>query len=360
MLPLPDTTAATRRNIAAKYKLSAFPDPRPFLHIRCGDDILGMFGEAGIPGDRIRWSDVLSEGPLHHHRDASDRQRERAAYLATRYFVPMTESFREIKGADWRVDQCVRYDETVLWFEADLFDQAILVYLLARLAPLARETRISLICIGAFPGIRRFIGLGQLTPAQIATLMPRRRPVTRGQFALATVAWDALNARDPRALSRIGRMRSGVLPFLPAAIRRYLAEYPSTDNGLSQTAQYALEAIAEGARTAGEAFVRVQQWERRPFMGDTMFYAVLRDLAAGDGPAVAGAPPRLARLRDADLIRDCPIRLTADGRRLLEKKSDWCRLSGTTRHLGGVTLRGPDPRWRWDPRRQRIVERRPR
>ena len=105
---------------------------------------------------------------------------------------------------------------------------------------------------------------------------------------------------------------------------RYLAEYPSTDNGLSQTAQYALEAIAEGARTAGEAFVRVQQWERRPFMGDTMFYAVLRDLAAGDGPAVAGAPPRLAR------------------------------------HLGGVTLRGPDPRWRWDPRRQRIVERRPR
>jgi len=359
LLPLPDTTAATRRNIAAKYKLSAFPDPRPFLHIRCGDDILGTLKEAGIPGDGIRWSDVLSEGPLHHHQNEVDRQRERAAYVATRYFVPMTESFREIKGADWRVDQCVRYDETVLWFEADLFDQAILVYLLARLAPLARETRISLVCIGEFPGVGRFIGLGQLSPAQLATLLPRRRRVTRGQFALAALAWDALNARDPRALSRIGRMRSRAFPFLPAAIHRYLAEYPSTENGLSQTAQYALEALAAGAGTPGEAFVRVQLRERRPFMGDSMFYAVLRDLASGDAPAVMGAHPRLARLRDPE-IRDCPIRLTTDGRRLLVKESDWCRLSGTSRSLGGVTLRGSDPRWRWDPTGRRIVERRAR
>jgi hypothetical protein len=359
LLPLPDTTVATRRNIARKYKLSAFPDPRPFLHIRCGDDILDKLGEAGIPGDRIRWSDVLAEGPLHLHADETGRQRERAAYVAARYFVPMTESFREIKGADWRVDQCARYDETVLWFEADLFDQAILVYLLARLARLAAETRISLICIGAFPGVRPFIGLGQLSPAQLATLLPRRRPVTRGQFALAALAWDALNARDPRALSRIARMRSRALPFLPAAIRRYLAEYPSTDNGLSRTGQYALEAVAEGARTPAEAFVRVQRRERRPYMGDSMFYAVIRDLAAGDDPAVVGAHPRLARLRDPELSH-CPIRLTADGRRLLAKESDWCRLSGTTRHLGGVTLRGSDPRWRWDPKRQRVVERRPR
>jgi hypothetical protein len=207
--------------------------------------------------------------------------------------------------------------------------------------------------------VRRFIGLGQLTPAQLATLLPRRRRVTRGQFALAALAWDAFNARDPRALSRIAGMRSRALPFLPAAIRRYLAEYPSTDNGLSLTGQRALEAVAGGARTPAEAFVRVQRRERRPYLGDSMFYAVIRDLAAGDDPAVVGAHPRLARLRDPEL-RHCPIRLTADGRRLLAKESDWCRLSGTTRHLGGVTHRGSDPRWRWDPRLQEIVERRPR
>ena len=357
MLPLPDTTTATRRNIVRKYKLSEFPDPRPFLHIRCGDDILDTLVEAGIPGDGIRWADVLCEGPLHLHADEEHRRKERAAYIATRYQIPLAETYREILGADWRVDQCVRYDETVLWFEADLFDQAILVYLLARLARFAGEAKISLICIGSFPGVRRFIGLGQLGPAQLATLLPTRRPVTAKQFELARVAWEAFNAPDPRALIRLAGSRSRVLPYLPAAIRRYLAEYPSTRNGLSLTEQRALEAFAAGAATPVEAFFRVQRRESRPYLGDWMFYAMIRGLAAGDQPALEGEHPRLARLRVPE-IRRCRVRLTDTGRRLLAGQADWCRIAGTGRWMGGVHLRGPEPRWRWDPARGRLVERR--
>jgi hypothetical protein len=358
LLPFPDTTTATRRNIVRKYKLSEFPDPRPFLHIRCGDDILDKLVEAGIKGDGIRWADVLCEGPLHLHADDRQRQKERAAYIAARYQIPLTETYREILGADYRVDQCVRYDETVLWFEADLFDQVILVYLLARLARLADEARISLICIGSFPRVRRFIGLGQLTPAQLATLLPQRRRVTPEQFALAGRAWAAFNAPDPGELIRLSRERDAALPFLPAAIRRYLAEYPSTRNGLSRTEQRALEAIAAGARTPAEAFERVQRREQRPFMGDWMFHAVIRGLASGKQPAIEGDHPRLARLHDRELHRSS-VRLTAAGRKLLAGETYWCRLSGLARSIGGVHFRGAEPRWRWDSSRGRIVERRP-
>jgi uncharacterized protein DUF1835 len=358
LLPLPDTTTATRRNIVRKYKLSEFPDPRPFLHIRCGDDILDTLVEAGIPGDGIRWADVLCEGPLHHHANEEHFRKERAAYISARYQIPLSETYREILGADWRVDQCVRYDETVLWFEADLFDQVILVYLLARLSRFAAEAKISLICIGSFPGVRRFIGLGQLGPAQLATLLPQRRPVTGKQFDFARVAWEAFNADSPRALVRLAKSRSGVLPYLPRAIRRYLAEYPSTVNGLSQTGQRALEAFAAGAETPVEAFFRVQRRESRPFLGDTMFYAVIRDLAAGDEPALEGEHPRLARLRFSELRR-CRVRLSETGRKLLAGQADWCRIAGVGRSIGGVHLRGAAPRWRWDPARGRLVERRP-
>jgi hypothetical protein len=357
LLPLPDTTVATRNRMVRKYKLSEFPDPVRFLHIRCGDDILGTLDRAGIPGDKIRFSEVLNEGPLRHPADDARRQKERAGYLAARYLVPMTETYREIAGQDWRVTQCVRYDETVLWFEADLFDQAILVYLLQRLAPLQHETRLSLICIGEFPGVKRFIGLGQLTPEQLATLLPGRERVTRRQFALARATWAALSHRHPRELSRISRMRTRALPFLPAALRRFLAEYPSTANGLSQTEQLALEAIAAGARTPQQAFVAVQQREPRPFMGDGMFYAVLRDLASGDYPALAGSHRDLARLPDAELL-DCELWLTPLGRRVLANKADWFQLSESARWMGGVLLRGPKPRWRWDRKRGRLVEQR--
>ncbi|NOT08833.1 MAG: DUF1835 domain-containing protein [Gemmatimonadales bacterium] len=349
MLPLPDNTTATRKRIVRKYKLSEFPDPRPFLHIRCGQDILEKLDTAGIPGDKIRWTDTLCEGPLHRPRREEIRQRERAAYLSGRFRVPFTETFREIKGADWRVTQCERYDETLLWFEADLFDQVILVYLLDRLRPFAKETKISLICIGEFPGVRRFVGLGQLRPAQLAQLLPTRLPVTRRQFALGTEAWKAFTSRDPRNLLKLTRMRTKALPFLPQAVGRYLAEYPSVHNGLGQTEQWVLEAIEPGARTADSVFRRVHLREARPFMGDAMLYAVIRDLASGPAPALAGAAPRLERLDDREL-RDCPIWLTDMGRRLLRNQTDWFRESASIRQFGGVTLRGPHARWRWDAR----------
>jgi hypothetical protein len=271
----------------------------------------------------------------------------------------MTEMYRELMGDDWRVDQCVHYDETIFWFEADLYDQAILVYLLARLGAFRKRTRLSLICIGEFPGVNRFIGLGQLSPGQLATLLPLRRPVTPGQIRLAARTWDALRAGDPFALAGIGRMRSRALPFLPAAVRRYLAEYPSIRNGLSRTEQLGLEAIASGADTPKEAFPLVQARERRPYMGDTMFYAALRGLASPRFPAIAGRDGRLPRLGDPRFA-DHPIRLTDTGRRLLSHEIDWCAVSGVTRQIGGVTLRGPRPRWRWDTRRHLIVEQRSR
>ena len=358
MLPLPETSTATRRNIARKYKLSGFPDPREFLHIRCGDDILATLDQAGIPGDKVRWADPLCEGPLHRHATDTARQKERAAYHAGGS-SPITEMYRELMGDDWRVDQCVHYDETILWFEADLYDQAILVYLLARLGAFRSRTRLSLICIGEFPGVERFIGLGQLTAGQLATLLPTRRPVTPGQIRLAVRTWDALRDDTPVALGRIGRMRSSALPFLPAAVRRYLAEYPSLRNGLSRTEQLALEAIAAGAGTPMEIFVRVQKRERRPYQGDTMFYDVLRRLAAPRYPAIAGGHGRLARLKEPEFLQQ-RIRLTDTGRQLLSNQIDWCAVSGVIRQIGGVTLRGPRPRWRWDTRRHVIVEQRSR
>jgi hypothetical protein len=357
LLPFPDTAVATRKLMLRKYKLSEFPDPVQFLHIRCGDDILEKLSEAGLPGDKIRWVDVLCEGPLHPFPDERRRQKERATYLAGRYFMPLTEAFREAMGQDWRVTQCVRYDETVLWFEADLFDQTILVYLLQKLAALQEATRISLICIGEYPGVERFIGLGQLDSEQLARLLPKREPITRRQFALARTAWAALNHHHPRELNRLSRMRTRALPFLPAALRRYLAEYPSTTNGLSQTEQLVLEALEAGARTPDEAFVAVQRREPRPFMGDAMCYAVLRDLASGDYPALAGSRRNFARLPDAEL-RTCQIWLTPLGKRVLANQADWFRIAEPARWMGGVLLRGPRPRWRWDPARDRVVEQR--
>ncbi len=307
-----------------------------------------------MPGDLLRWADPLCEGPLRPHPDDLTRQRERAAYLAARFRLPVTESYRELMGADWRVDQCERYDEVVLWFEADLYDQLILVYLLARLARTAPAAKLRLVTLHRYPGVRRFVGLGQLQARQLRALLARRKRVTARQQALAVRAWAAFQAPSPSRLARLARLRSSAMPYLGAAIRRYLAEYPSLRNGLSRTEQLIMETLVRGPATPRELFERVQAREPRPFLGDLMFFAAVRDLAVGPRPLIHGRHRRFLELRLPELGK-ATVEATPLGRRVLAGRADWRRICGVAKWMGGVYLPPGRPPWRWDADRERIV-----
>jgi hypothetical protein len=112
-----------------------------------------------------------------------------------------------------------RDGDYVLWFEADLYDQLQLAQILARLASLGvAAQRVTLICIGEHLGIAHFGGLGELSVAHLARLPAvAALTLTDDAFALATRAWAALRAPDPRELAAIVAARSPELRFLPEA-----------------------------------------------------------------------------------------------------------------------------------------------
>lgn len=328
------------------------------LHVRPGEDILDKLTEGHVGGDRASWSDPLCEGPIRRWATDLDRKRDRAIHLSSRYFLSYGEVLRHLGMQDNAIDDAAHYQETVLWFEHDLFDQMILVFLLCRLAPLVRGGRVSLIARHEHRAVERFVGFGQLNPEQLAELVPTRVAVTVEQLRLARKTWKALEAETPTALSRLAKSDRPSLPYLPAAIGRYLAEYPSVDSGLSSTEQLGLAAIGAGAKTPMAAFEAVQARETAPFQGDSMFFAALRGLGEGPKPLLArreGSSPPLAKLRD-DRFRVEPLRLTPAGEAVLVGRSDWFRLNGASRWIGGVHLIGPEPRWRYDRVAATVVE----
>lgn len=214
-----------------------------------------------------------------------------------------------------------------------------------------RPARVSLICIDRFPGIERFVGLGQLDARQLSTLVERKEPVTNSHFDLAVRAWAAFRAPDPVALVRLARERPDALPFLADALRRLLAEYPSSANGLSTTARHAMEAMEEGPLDGGALFQRTQDREDRPFMGDRGFFDVIGCLASARTPLVRIDPEGVSR----DL-RGRRVSLTAAGRRVLHGDADAVALNGIDQWRGGVHLFGADSSpWRWDPARETLV-----
>src|SRR5205085_2959727 len=142
-----------------------------------GTSTTSLIERAGIEGRCSIWADPLHDGPVPGGLDDDGLLAARAAHIAGRRLSP-DEVAGELRR--WRsvIDEDRAYRELVLWFEHDLFDQLNLVQLLDWIASRPRLAgRVSLICVGSFPGKPDFKGLGELTPPDIAALFETRAPV---------------------------------------------------------------------------------------------------------------------------------------------------------------------------------------
>ena len=323
------------------------------LHLRCGDDILPAIVAAGLPGRAVKWCDPLCEGPVRAWPDDGARRAERSAWVAARFGMAPTEALRIFEAEDLALASAAREDEVVLWFEADLFDQSILIYLLERLADLAPD-RTTLICIGSHPNHENFIGLGQLETSEIAELFPSRVRVTPEQFDTARKAVAVFGSGDPEAIWSFALTESGALEFLGDALRRWLAELPSVRNGLSMTESMGVQTFSAGADTPRDAFPVVQRFEDRPWMGDWMFYESIRLLTLGPSPLLRSIG-KVPRPGDPEFAT-AKFEVTDMGRAVIGGKEDWFRISGVSRWQGSVLLEAPRPAWRFDEASGRPVK----
>ena len=117
-------------------------------------------------------------------------------------------------------------------------------------------------------------------------------------------------------------------------------------------------AIAEGARTPSEAFLVAQDLEDAPFLGDTWFYRALVAVGRGHARLVelenGEELPLAAPLSDAQVFAHLPLRLTAEGERVLRGESDRVDALGIDRWVGGTHVTASSV-WRWDPAESRLV-----
>jgi hypothetical protein len=160
------------------------------------------------------------------------------------------------------------HDEIVLWFEHDLYDQAQLIHVLDVLRH--SGSQVSLIQSGRF--------LGPMKPEELVRLWPTRRPVTEAEFAVGAAAWEAFRSNDRTAIERVIAGDTSALPFLAAALRRHIEDFPAVADGLGRTERQILQILATGPRTFSELFVENQRREEAIFLGDSRFEEYLRGL----------------------------------------------------------------------------------
>lgn len=319
------------------------------LHIRCGNDIEAPLQRAGFKGDFLMFADPVCQGPV---RTGAEALEIRAQFIAAEYpGETFADTIDVLRQADERLAKAGDYGRIVLWFEHDPYDQCLLVKLLSALhASGAHHRKVELISLDRFPGISKFIGIGQLSPAALRHMFNQRRPVPTAAYSLAIDTWAAFGAPSPLPLFNLSG-RSRALPFFGSAILRYLAELPSTTNGLAYTEQSILEILEGGPRPWGQIFREfLMERDPLPYHGDLMFLGTLLRLRDAGQPAVECDTTRFDRSNWGKAV----FSLTDVGRSLLEGQRDWMTCTPRERIHGGVTCFA-DPDWRWDRVAQRPV-----
>ncbi len=313
------------------------------LNITNGDSSVAIMQQAGISGAFLPWRDVLHEGPVPDQLSLDELSVIRAKFICDRGWGEYNNILNGFKQRDATLASFKKYNEVVLWFEHDLYDQLQILQILDWFANQKRQNSVlSIICTNQY--------LGLLSPEQMIDLQRYKLPVSDSMLSLASQAWNAFRSDSPIGWGELLHLDLSALPFLKDAVVRLLQEYPSASNGLSRTAMQALTIIADNPLSAHEVFKQNQALEDGIFMGDSSFRMVLQQLIS--------CTPALITLTDNRPL-DFPqpskqqLNITETGKKMLAGGDDFLLLADVDHWIGGVHLQANNL-WRWDEKSRKV------
>ncbi|GIO88609.1 hypothetical protein J25TS5_55410 [Paenibacillus faecis] len=330
---------------------------RKMLHLVNGDVVEQKLRQGGVQGDILVWREIYTHGPIFAKPEEAGSRARRAQYLEETLGIPGAEFIRISEAQEKVLAEVRNYEEVVLWFEHDLFDQTMMCYLLSRFSGLdLGRTRLSLLCIGEYPGIEDFRGLGQLTPQQLGAMSGTWTPVGVEQLELGSKFWEAYTSANPAYLQELLDRNTSALPFAKEAFRLHLERYPSVKNGLGIVEETTLQFVRDGVNRPLELFRQVGDRLSLFGMGDLQFWHILRSMSLEPCPLLhlRGVASFPGYGQKAEALREGTVEITGFGDRVLNGDEDAAASRGVDGWYGGVHLQGKVPEWRWDASRRKI------
>jgi len=354
------------------------------LHIRCGSDLQKSLPVAGLAGDFLEISNPFPQGRVPPSEPLEAFVEIRRQFIVDHYCPHIPQLKPAQAGDDFRTEeQRLRqlpgdYQRIVLWFEHDAFDQLCFAYIAQHLSNASLEgVVLELVQVQNYPGVERFIGLGQLStqPQNLALLWQQRRTLTERDINIGSRIWQAFTGSNPTELWKLTQEKSSPLPLMQSAVLRMLQELPWKTDGLSLTQRLALELVQreqgreqEQGSTEGVGRRRLfcfltAETEPLPYLGDLMFFSVLDELCQAREPAlvllegeVEAGDVKPGEVESKDVKQDevkqkevnKRYRLTSVGQQLLAQQINWRDCGPQVRWLGGVEIHRLGEGWCWD------------
>ena len=265
------------------------------LHISSGDSSANLIKAAGFEGDILVWRDILYEGKRKAGwpDDLSIAARSELLSASTGGALSPEIIRKGLLEQYGKLRDAKEYETILLWFDACLFDQAMLAHILSCLCSLDADN-VELICVDSFPGIVPFDGLGQLQTGDFRKIYSWRKKVSKAQFELAVKIDAAFAAQENSLFRDLLTVPHPAYPWIAAAIKRWLEETPDPVSGLGKLESLALEAVNAGISSPAAIFKYVSNHDTHPqYWGDTTLWAKLNSLADKKLIKIAGPVSKL-------------------------------------------------------------------
>lgn len=167
---------------ARRHPHFAADDESKTQHWRCGNDIEHSLRLAGFHSTFHNYTDPLSMGPVQDIPFA-DYRSARCTFIQQAFKLDADNVIRRFYEEQAQWQHLSDAEHAVLWCEADPYDQLFLVRTLSTLEK--QPQKLELIAVDNIPDVKRFIGLGQLSPDVLAWLWTQRKTVPADAIALA-------------------------------------------------------------------------------------------------------------------------------------------------------------------------------
>ena len=304
------------------------------LNIINGEAVTDRLKIAKISGTFLPWQDFLHEGPVPENLSLEALSKIRAKYISNKGLGSFDKIHQSFKERNSTLNSFKKYQKIILWFEHDLYDQLQFIQILDWFFKYASKvTPIYYISCDKH--------LYNYTQKELnELLLYNKEIVSHTHYIIAKKAWSAFCSSTPEAWVKLQDDDISELPFLKHTIFRMLEEYPNTINGLSRTAHQALLIIQDNIHHPQEIFERYQETEKFKFMGDILFWDILKELVDQD----------LLNSRDEGRH----LRITSLGKEVIQGNLNWLNINQIDKWIGGVHLTQQNV-WCWDIKSQKII-----
>jgi hypothetical protein len=314
----------------------------------------------------LSWDDVLHDGPVPYRDTLEALSMIRAQFLASwsTDFVELNavEVERRFFERDAAIGRATEYDEIVLWFDHDLYDQLQLLQVGWVLQGLLSDGVMRSKSSVQFQGpegrdqskpLVSFVSYGDHLDADDSVLMSaayqRRTVLSASNLERLDHLWRVFTSETPEPLGK--ELSGDFAPFgnLQSAMFRLCQEYPCIESRLTRSERQVLTVLSEiDSLRPGALFAACQGMEEAAYLGDWSFWRIVSRLASGS-PFLVGimgggqfvlpktTPPGREFL-------DQKLHITDSGRAVFGRTAVWNRPDFW---IGGVRLSDSND-WRWD------------